>query len=467
LLGELRPYILPSTSNDFRLTPFSHLKHYWLIAAAASRNERSLSTMTWSTDKTEFEYSRPGLARTSISLASLRRVVHHNQSSFFQAFESLFPSTYNISTIHALPWESLKDSGNDANSFLDAADVWENWLHVATTHLVQAYLDPTDTRHGITASGTPQLKAMDGLLSLDQIFQNALIIELISNTGVSPRAVTTCDYLYRSGSVGQRNLHLISGNVVLYGGRQKGESRRDGLRELIVRAFCPEVGGTLVRYLALVRRAIIEILKMQNWYMDSIQEYSTRLFVRPIRPKSKHGVLEVSDITETWHIASLPFLGVKLNIVDMRQIGTGIFCELFPELIQDRPSAKSAVDGLGDHGPPVRENHYGRNSELFRGLSGPHTEDFLLTCNAYQALMQVIPVDMHWPAFVLKSPGLGFGVYEKLALNHAQYLVPCQYGFSTLTAEKIHLVVKDLCKTLSFLFSQDVGLALFITIFLC
>jgi hypothetical protein len=454
-LDELRCYILPSAANSLQFTPFSHSKHFWLLAGNASRHERSFAKMTWSVCKTEFEYSRPGLPTVSITLTSFRQLVHHNQFVLFRLFESLLPSTYTPSTVESLPWASLRDDGDAEASFLDSTDVWNSWLKSATASLVRAYLDPAETKHRILVHGKPSIKAMTKLLDLDQKFQAAVVCETIGDTGISPRAVTIRDYRYRTDAAEQRNVRLVQGDVVLYGGRQKGESRRDGFRELVLRAFCPRVGRCLVQYLALVRRAIIEILKAHQWYTDAIPAYTTRLLAMHV--KGRRGAWAVSDITGAWRDASCRFLNAKLSIVDMRQIGTGVFHELFPDLIREPSNTSmSAIHGQGDHGRLVTDRYYGRNSDACHGLPLAEVHDYILASKVLQALMQVIPVDDCWPVQVRQSRGLDHGHYEALAVAHADYLVPVHYGFRGLPATAVRLAVKELCTQLPFLFSRNV-----------
>lgn len=147
----------------------------------------------------------------------------------------------------------MKDDATSDASFLDNGDHWNDWLKDAVTSLVNAFLDPAETTHRLLVDGCPTISAMRQLLQKDLLFQQYLLLEIITNTGISPRAAAIREFRYRTDGTEKRNLYLVSGNVVLCGGRQKAESRRGGLRDFIVRAFCPNVGRLLLLYLAIIR----------------------------------------------------------------------------------------------------------------------------------------------------------------------------------------------------------------------
>jgi hypothetical protein len=454
VLDELRIYISLPSSSGSHFTPFTHIKQFWLVAGTAARNERSRVQLAWSPCKTKFEYSRPGIVAAPIAISDLRKLVHENQQNLVLTLESLLPSTILISTLESFPWASLKDDGTSDASFLDDSKYWSDWVKTAVTSVVHAYLDPTETNHRLLVNGQPTISAMKRLLKKDLLFQQFLVLEMITNTGISPRAAAMREFRYRTDGMEKRNLHLFNGNTVLCGGRQKGESRRDGHRDFIVRAFCPKVGRLLLLYLSLIRRAIIEILKEYQWYTDIIPTLSTYLLVDLAQPD---GRWEVAAITRTWQDVSQPFLQAKLSVVDMRQIGTGIFYELFPDLIRLPPSAlNTAVDGLGDHGRTTSDHHYGRNSEACGGISLPDIRDYILASNVQQALMHVLPVDPSWPGHIRQSPGFDCDRFLKMAFEYTQYAIPNHYQFKKLRRGEIQDLVRTLCQDITTLFSGTV-----------
>jgi hypothetical protein len=442
--------------NDFYFTPFTRLKMLWLKAASAAAHERSLSKLVWTVDKTAFEYSRPGLPAVEIKLATLRNLVHDNLTNLINRFNNLLPSTYPISVVDQLPWHTLRDDASQRGSFLDSAEVWDEWMYPAVLKLKDAYLSPSETRHRIMVAGKPSRDAMDKLLSLDEDFQQSLIVDILCNTGVAPRAITVTEFLYRGTAEEDRHLYLLDRQVVLYGGRQKGQSRRDGYREHMLRAFCHMVGRCVCQYFGLFRQAIVAILRENRWHGDMIDAYETRLLATK---RKHHGLINVSDVTTAWHVASESFLGTKLSIVDKRQIDTGIHIKLFPDLLKvsDNPS-KTPVDGQGDHGPSVTRNRYGRDSNLCCGLSSPEQDDYIRTSNVHQALMQTAPVNRNWPANISEAEVFYRGQREEEANDLADILVPKFYSFNKLTSQEIQKKVQDICSGLPFLLCKDVCL---------
>ena len=459
VLDDLRVYISLSSATNKHITPFTQIKQFWFVAGNAARNERSRVQLMWSPCKTKFEYSRPGIVSAPISISNLRSLVHENQRILVSTFQSLLPSTVSTSTIESLPWATMTDEATSDASFLDNGDYWNKWMKTAVVSLVEAYLDPTESNHRLLVDGRPSLSAMQQLLQKDFLFQQSLILEMVTDTGISPRAVAMREFRYRTDSLEKRNLHLFNGHVVLYGGRQKGESRRNGHRELVVRAFCWRVGRIILQYLALIRRAIIEILKIQGWYHDIIATFSTHLLVDFTQSGNSDGCLEVAEITRTWQEASQPVLHAKLSIVDMRQIGTGIFVQLFPDLIRLPPTTSStAVDGLGDHGRAVNDNHYGRSSEACGGVSQLDIRDYILASNVQQALMHTHPVDALWPGSIRCSPVLDCDRFQKTAFDYAHYAIPDRYKFHDLRREVVQELVRKLCKDLAAMFGGTVSL---------
>ena len=113
LKDDLRPYILPPQGNDMmRFTPFTQIKSFWLKAATAATNERSLSKMFWSTTGQSFQYSRPELPAVDIQLATLRKLVTLAKSisvlkdffhlHFLSHESSLFPAMSYMTTHQAV-----------------------------------------------------------------------------------------------------------------------------------------------------------------------------------------------------------------------------------------------------------------------------------------------------------------------------------------------------------------------------
>jgi hypothetical protein len=365
---ELRKFILHADANDLMSTPYSHFKLFWVIAARGSRNERTKVRLAWEPSKDAFEYSRPAFIPAHISFSSLREMVHGTEKRLSEHFSALLPSSFPISVVNELPWHTMSDNGTKAESFLDAEGTWNDWMRDAVTSIKRAYLDENETRHRLVVNGKPSLAAFNELLSVDRKFQESLVGTIVGDTGVSPRAINVCHLAYRSNGKEERNVHLILNSVVLDGGPQKSEARRDGEREFALRAMSPHSGEIIIRYLALCRQAIVEIMKDNNWYTNSISAYETRLFAKPTSRFGANGTWDVSEISAAWHSCSVPVLGVKLSIVDMRQITTGIFRELFPDFLKVQSSSqKTAVDVQGDHGPKVNKNYYGLNAQLFHG----------------------------------------------------------------------------------------------------
>jgi hypothetical protein len=434
------------------------MKMFWLIAARGSRAERTKVRLAWETCKEAFEYSRPGITKVRITFSDLRKIVHGVEEGLSAQFESLLPSSFPISVVNDLPWHSLHDNGSNAESFLDAEDTWNHWLRDAVTSIKQAYLDEAETRHRLVVNGKPSLDAFNDLLHADRKFQETLVGSIVGDTGVSPRAVNVCSMAYRSDGKEERNVHLMLDSVVLSGGRQKSEFRRDGEREFILRAMSPHSGKVMVQYLALCRRAFVEIMKENHWYTDSISIYETRLLAKPASHKGGNGTWDVSEIANAWHSCSESILGAKLSIVDMRQITTGIFREHVPELLREQSSSKkTAVDGQGEHGPDVSKRYYGLNAHL-HGHSAPDTHDYIQASRIYQAMMQTVPLDVHWPSSVLSSQVFNSSKNERLAIDVARHLIKSYYGFGGMQLEEVSIQLRRLCTNFPFLFANEVRL---------
>ena len=455
-LIDLRQYIQTQKSNELRFTPFTRIKFFWLKAANAALNERSLVKLIWSADGQSFEYSRPGLPPVKIELAILRKLVHSNLGELRRRFSRLLPSTFPVSRVDRLPWGDLRDDASSSQSFIDAPIIWEAWLKEAIGDLKYAYLDPLETDHSLVGnSGRPSRHALDKLIHLDQQFQESLIVDIISNTGISPRAITLSDFLYRSTSTEHRHLYLMDGQLALYGGRQKGESRRDGYRELVLRTICQQTQACVLPYLALFRAALVSLLRESKWNLDIADMYETHLIVG-LPPTGKTG--KVERITAPWHTLSEKYFGAKLGIVDKRQIDTGIHRKLFPQLLRvPEQMLKTSVDGQGDHGPTPSANHYGRNSNLCRGITALELNDFIDTSNVHHALMQTGPINPNWASNILEAVPFHRGGREKAAIDAASVLVPLHYRFRELPQQEVSTKVQEICSGLTFLVRREVS----------
>lgn len=412
-LEEVQKYLLPSSENNCRSTPSSHNKYIWLHASRGVKAERSLVKLAWATNCREFEYSRPGVEKFHVSFQALQDMVHTTENMLLNAFDSLLPSTFDGNAVAQLPWDTLHDDGSKPESFIDAEGTWNEWLGPAVTKLKLAYLDSAETRHRLTAdsdAGRASFSAFNKLLELDTKFQEALVGELVSAAGISPRIGTLQDYRFRADSEGVRNLFLVLEAVVIEGGKQKAEWSRNGERELVIRALTPRAGICLVRYLALVRLALVEIMVENRWHSNVVNTYKTHLFARPARKKEAKGLWQPCQIAAAWHAISAPFLKAKTSIVDVRQYGSGIYDKLFPILLgAPEESAEIAVDRLGDHKKKIRVNHYGRSDALCNGHSEPDTRDFILACRVWQSAMRAFPVDRSWPESIVRSVLLTYG----------------------------------------------------------
>lgn len=425
-----------------------------------------MAKLIWSTDGKSFEYSRPRLSPVKIQLVVMREMVHSNLSRLHKCFEQLLPSAFPISKIMALSWNELHDDASSTQSFLDNPTCWKAWMKDAIDELKQAYLDPLNEKHRLVVHGEVTLEGVDGLIALDQHFQDSLIVDIISNTGISPRAVTLNSYLYRTRKATPRktlsaevrptsttrHLYLMDGQLALDGGRQKGESRRDGYRELVVRTLCQRTQFYLLPYLALIRAALTSILRDKRWYLDLADTYETDL----IAYKAKGSAHGVSRITSPWHAGSEQYFGAELSIVDKRQIDDGVHKRLFPELLQAGEPEKTAVHGQGDHGAVVCANNYGRSGNLCGGLSALELNDYIDASNVHHALMQTGPVNHNWPQHILQAVPFRRGYYEELAMDHASVLVPHYYEFHRRKEEETCELVKQICSGLTFLFQHNV-----------
>lgn len=419
----------------------------WLDAAVGARSERSKVQCTWETDSSSFSYCRPGIIQVPISLAALRRMVHDNETRLLDLFCQLLPSGFNASAVDRLPWNLLHDDCSPDESFIDTPDTWNTWLADAIMSIKNAYLDERETRHHFIVKGKPSLKSINRFLLLDLKFQDAVVGSIIGNTGVAPRAITARDYRYRSDGKEKRNLYLRLASTVLVGGRQKGEARKGGEREFVVRAFAPRSGQCLVRYLALIRQAVVEILRENNWHTEVIPAYTTRILAKPSRKKGC-GAWEVSDITQSWHHNSVPYIEKETTIVDARQFTTAIYKRLFPQFLKEQslPTSRNTVHGQGDHNNESGDNNYGRSHDIFLGHSELETDEYILTSRVYHTLMQMYCLDPNWPKEVLGAQVFDLMHNEQLATRVARKKIVERFGFSQMQPADIRLKVRELCR---------------------
>lgn len=213
-----------------------------------------------------------------------------------------------------------------------------------------------------------------------------------------------------------------------------------------------------MRYLALIRQAIVEILKENHWHTDAIQAYSTRILAKPSRRKDDTGAWSVSQITESWHEKSSPYIGANTTILDARQFITGMYRKHHAELLREQSArSKNAADGQGDHGPDASAKHYGNSDELCHGHSAVDTYDFILTSRVHQVTMQTFPLDLRWPESVLGSQIFDLKQYEQIALEVARYLIMKHCGFTRLLTEEVRRLVQKLCNEFPFVFTAEVG----------
>jgi len=457
---EVQKYILPSSENQHQSTPFSHCKFIWLHGARGVKAEQSAVKLSWTSDLRAFEYTCPGMKKICITLLALQNMLRDIENGLIEDFYKLLPSMFDSVTLSRLPWDTLHDDASMPESFIDAKDTWDLWLGQAVTALKLAYLNKSEMRHRLTADsndGSPSFAAFNKLLDLDRNFQESLIGELISLTGISPRVMTLRNYQFHANGHGLRNLFITLNSIVLEGGRQKGESWRDGEWEFVIWALTPRAGSCLVRYLALIHLALVELMEENCWHTNVVDTYKTHLFAQPSRKKAGSGIWEPRQITAAWHQRSSRHLGGKVSIVDVRQYTTGIYGKHFPILLDDGPAqsgtqTSNAVDHQGDHTKPVRVNHYGRSDALCNGNSEPDTRDFIRASCVWQSAMRAFPVDKSWPESVVSSLLLNSSQHEALALQVACTHVVREFQFGLLSPDDVRTKVQDICQELPFLF---------------
>ena len=141
------------------------------------------------------------------------------------------------------------------------------------------------------------------------------------------------DYRFSGDRGGVPNLFMVLDSVVLEGGKQKGESCRNGQHELVICALTSRGGICLVLYLSLVSLALVEIMVENQWNSNVVETYKTHLLARPARGMAAKGLWQPYQITAAWHAMSVPYLNIKMSIIDTRQYGYGIYEKLFPTLL--------------------------------------------------------------------------------------------------------------------------------------
>lgn len=235
------------------------------------------------------------------------------------------------------------------------------------------------------------------------------------------------------------------------------DTRREGEREFVLRALSTKSGNILIKYLALLRHVYVAIMKAQNWHVNVISAYETRLLARRSLQKGSSGLWDTKHVVSAWHSCSEPFFDAKLSIVDMRQITTGIFRKLFPFLLKPQQSSKTAIDGQGDHGAEMAKKHYGRTQDLRHGQNDLDSAEYILASRLYQALMQTEPLDPNWPREVLDSPGLHAFKNTELASSTANQLIESEYALRAKTSSENKALLSELLQTLPFLFLPAVS----------
>jgi hypothetical protein len=452
-LYELRQYILPSQENDLRHTPYSHIKRIWAIAEAAAKLERTKTRLDWASNRREFDFVRLRHPKFLIRLSSFMEMIHNSLATLLRNFEALLPSTITWSDISRLPWHTLHDDGK--GSFLDAEDTWDAWLRDAVECMKRAYLDESETRFKFMVQGKPSLIAFNNFLDrFDIPFQESLISVLADSTGVSPRLSQMRDYRYRSDKQESCNLELAMGCVILQGVCQKGEGRFHTEREFVVRALAPDSADALVKYLALPRQALLQIMKENNWHATSIPAFTSRILAKRTSRKGANGAWDTSDISKAWEKGSTPYIGRAIHIVDKRHIDIGIYKKLFPEFIKPIiPRAKTVLDGLADHrAPQTTDNHYGLPS----ATQDPDTVEYIRGCRVSQAMFGVAEIDEHWSESTRTSVLFSRQGNEGYASTIARQLIARAAGLGHLPSKDVVNKVKAMCLQFPYLFENKV-----------
>lgn len=363
-----------------------------MLAMSDVDSKRSKVTLTWNDAKDAFEYFRPDVIRVNVTLSQLRELAQSNEDELERTLNSLFPASFPLSRAMALPWQKMRASTSENESFLDSLEAWE-WLRPALDGIMAAHMD----------SYGHSIASFNDLLDQDKTFQQILVAVVIANTGVPPRGSTLRDYAYRSTSSCALNLNIMMDAVTLVGGSSKLDTRWSGLPNVVLRAFSPRVGTLLIIYLALFRRSLTEMMQLKSWHKRCCEAYQTRLFAtyklraEGIQQTQPDGAWSMVDIIGAWHAHSKPSLLVNLSIVDMRQLITGVFRECFPTLLYEVNAQATAVTGQGNHNAITTGAHYGRNQEHRGEVSAIDAQSYLQTSRTYQALTGTAPINPDWP----------------------------------------------------------------------
>lgn len=415
--------------------------------------ERSKVKLTWNDTKTGFEYFRPSVIRVTITLAQLRGLVHSNEDELERILCDVLPPSFPLSRAMSLPWHRLKASELESESFLDSPEAWE-WLKPALEEMIHAYME----------SSGDSITSFNELLDKDGRFQQVLVAIIIANTGVPPRGSALREFLYRSTSSYMVNLNLMMDAVTLVGGTQKMDTRWDGLPNVTLRAFSPRVGKLLIIYLALFRQALTEIMRLKTWHQRCSEAYRSRLFATyKLKTEASSGnsqpdgAWSMLDIISAWHAYSEPYLGVKLSIVDMRQLVTGVFREFFPTLLYGVKAQSTAVTSQGDHNASTTASHYGRDHEHRGDVSALDAQSFLQASRTYQALMQTAPVSPDWSQDILKSHCFNPEEKKDRALKLATMLIISELTQEGSSQVQIMAALEKMFEVLPFIYTSEVS----------
>lgn len=415
--------------------------------------ERSKVKLTWNDAKDAFEYFRPNVVRVTITLAQLRQMVHTNQEELERRLQDLLPPSFPLSDAMDLPWDTLQASQSEKQSFLDCKDAWDLWLKSVVEKVTAAYL----ASHGASAT------SFNHILDKDREFQKVLIAVIMANTGVPPRCSALRAFAYRSALNYLLNLHAMMGSLTIMGGQQKMDTRWDGgVRDFVVRALPPAAGKMLIVYLAVCRQALAEVMRLRGWHQHCWEAYKSKLFATYRikaeigRSSQPDGSWNMVDIISAWHGCSEPHLGVKLSMVDMRQLITGIYREHFPTLLYGPKVEDTAVTLQGDHNAKTTEKHYGRNHEHRGGISEFDAQSFIRASQTYQALMQTAPVSPDWPKDILAASCFNFEENTSKAMKLASHLVSSDLMRAGVSPVQIKASLEERFKALPFIYTSKV-----------
>lgn len=431
----------------------TYLKNVWLLAMSEVDEESSKVKLTWNENRTGFQYHRPGVLLVDIEIDQMRSMVHSLDDQLEKCAEKLFPPTMPLDRVMDLPWDTLQASTSEDTSFLDAKEPWEQWRQSAVSELTMAY----QLVYGAS------ITSFNKLLDLDKEFQGLLVGIIIANTGVPPRLSALREFAYRTFLQRKLNLAIRAGALTLSGGRQKMDSRNSGVHDFVLRAFSPRTATILTVYLGLCRQAIVEMMRNNIWHQDSVEAYNTCLFAlyqqktKRMPTKPHNGSWNMVHMISAWHNCSEGYLGAKLSIVDMRQLITGVYSELFPHLLYSPPVQSTAAVLQGDHTAATAETHYGRNNEQGNvPLSATAAHRFIQASRVWQALMQTVPLCPAWTEDILKSTSFDPDKKKVYALKVANHLIMPSFMPSSSTIE-VKAILEHLFNTLPFILTTDVS----------